>query len=49
LAVDLAEAIDALAAVEQRDAAEVADRWFHDQSEPDLPGEAAPGRSDISR
>jgi hypothetical protein len=30
-AEDLAEALDAIAAVEQRDAVEVADRWFHDQ------------------
>jgi len=50
LAVDLAEAMDALAAVEQRDAAEVADAWFHDQPEPDLPGpDADPGRPHIGR
>ena len=30
LAVDLAEAFDALAAVEQRDPQELADAWFHD-------------------
>jgi DNA-directed RNA polymerase specialized sigma subunit len=48
LAVDLAEAMDALAAVEQRDAVEVTDRWFHDQAAPDVPGHAAdPGRPDI--
>ena len=38
LAVDLAEALGAIAAVEQRDAVEVADRWFHDQAAPDVPG-----------
>src|SRR4051812_18921714 len=37
LAVDLAEALDAIAVVEQRDAVEVADRWFHDQPAPDVP------------
>jgi hypothetical protein len=48
LAVDLAEALDAIAAVEQRDAVEVADRWFHDQPAPDVAGPAAdPGRPDI--
>ena len=41
LAVDLAEALDAIAAVERRDAVEVADRWFHDQAAPDVPGSAA--------
>lgn len=38
LAVDLAEALDAIAAVEQRDPVEIADRWFHDQPAPDVPG-----------
>jgi hypothetical protein len=38
LAVDLPEALDAIAAVEQRDAVELADRWFHDQPAPDVPG-----------
>jgi hypothetical protein len=48
LAVDLAEALDAVAAVDQRDAVEIADRWFHDQPEPDVPGAGAdPGRPDI--
>ena len=45
LAVDLAEALDAIAAVEQRDPVEDADRWFHEQPAPDVPGAAAdPGR-----
>jgi hypothetical protein len=48
LAVDLAEAMEAIAAVEQRAAVEVADRWFHDQPAPDVPGPAAdPGQADI--
>jgi hypothetical protein len=48
LAVDLAEALDAIAAVEQRDAVELADRWFHDQPAPDMPGPATdPGRPDL--
>jgi hypothetical protein len=48
LAIDLAEALDAIAAVERRDAVEVADRWFHDQPAPDVPGPAAdPERPDI--
>jgi hypothetical protein len=47
LAVDLAEALDTMAAVERRDAVEVADRWFHDQPEPDLPGPPGPGGPDI--
>lgn len=34
LAVDLAEALDALAAVEQRAPLEVVDRWWHDQPAP---------------
>lgn len=34
LAVDLAEALDAIAAAEQRAPLEVADRWFHDQPAP---------------
>ena len=38
LAVDLAEALDAIAAVEQRDPVEIADRWFHDQPAPNVPG-----------
>jgi hypothetical protein len=38
LAVDLAEALDAIAAVVQRDPVEIADRWFHDQPAPDVPG-----------
>jgi hypothetical protein len=46
LAVDLAEALDAIAAVEQRDPVEVADRWFHDQPAPNLP-RPDPGRHDI--
>ena len=42
-----AEALEAIAAVEQRDAVEVADRWFHDQPAPDVAGAAAdPGQSD---
>src|SRR4051794_24647668 len=41
LAVDLAEAVDAIAAAEQRDGLEVADRWFHDQPAPDVPGPTA--------
>jgi hypothetical protein len=44
LAVDLAEALDAIAAVELRDAVEVADCWFHDQPAPDVPGPAADPR-----
>jgi hypothetical protein len=48
LAIDLAEALDAIAAVERRDAVEVADRWFHDQPAPDVAGPAAdPERPDI--
>jgi hypothetical protein len=37
----LAEALEAIAAVEQLDAVETADRWFHDQPTPDVPGPAA--------
>jgi hypothetical protein len=48
LAVDLAEALGAIAAVEQRDAVELADRWFHDQPPPEVPGRVAgPGQPDI--
>jgi hypothetical protein len=32
----LAEALEVIAAVEQRDALEVADRWFHGQPAPEL-------------
>jgi hypothetical protein len=41
--------LDAIAAVEQRDAVEVADRWVsHDQPAPDVRGPAKdPGRPDI--
>jgi hypothetical protein len=46
--VDLAEALDAIPAVELRDVAEVADRSLHDPPAPDVPGPAAdPGRPDI--
>jgi hypothetical protein len=38
LAVDLAEAFDALASAERRDALAVLDGWFHDHPAPDLPG-----------
>jgi hypothetical protein len=38
LAVDLAEALEAIAAVEQRDAVEVVVRWFHDQPAPGATG-----------
>jgi erythromycin esterase-like protein len=41
LAVDLAEAFDALAAVEGRDPLEVLDAWFHDEPEPDVPAPVA--------
>jgi hypothetical protein len=41
LAVDLAEALGAIAAVEQRDAVEVADRSFSDQPGPELPDSGA--------
>ena len=48
MAVDLAEALDAIVAVEQRDPLEVVDRWFHNQPAPEVPGPAAdPGRLDI--
>jgi hypothetical protein len=36
LAVDLAEAFDALGAVECREPLAVLDAWFHDQPEPDV-------------
>jgi DNA-directed RNA polymerase specialized sigma subunit len=38
LAVDLAEAFDALAAVQQRDPQELADAWFHDVQLPNQAG-----------
>ena len=38
LALDLAEAFDALAAAERRAALAVLDAWFHDHPAPDLPG-----------
>jgi hypothetical protein len=41
LAVDLAEALEAIRAVEQRDAVEVVDEWFHDQPAPELPDAGA--------
>jgi hypothetical protein len=41
LAVDLAEAFDALASVDGRDPLTLLDAWFHDQPEPDLPGAPA--------
>jgi hypothetical protein len=43
LAVDLAEALEALAGVERRDPLELADRWFHDQAPPPQPARP-PGR-----
>lgn len=50
LAVDLAEAFDALAAAEGRPALEVLDAWFHDDPPPEVSDGAAedsrrPGRS----
>jgi predicted ArsR family transcriptional regulator len=49
LAVDLAEALGAIASVEQRDAVEFADHWFSDQSAalPDSGGDS--GRRDTER
>jgi len=41
LAVDLAEAFDALASVEGRDPLVLVDAWFHDQPAPEAPGEPA--------
>jgi hypothetical protein len=38
LAVDLAEAFDALASVEGRDPMALVDAWFHDQPAPDVSG-----------
>jgi hypothetical protein len=50
LAVDLAEALGAIASVEQRDAVEVADHWFSDQPAPELPNFGADsGRRDPER
>jgi hypothetical protein len=47
LAVDLAEAFDALAYAEGRDPMVVLDAWFHDQPAPGAPGApAAPIRQD---
>lgn len=40
-------ALDAIAAVEQRGAVGVADRWFHDQPAPDVPGSAGPSESPL--
>lgn len=42
LAVDLAEALCALAAVEQRDPQVVADGWFHDEPAPGSDVEGGP-------
>jgi hypothetical protein len=41
LAVDLAEAFDALAAAEGRDPLTLLDAWFHDQPQPEVRGAAA--------
>lgn len=50
LAVDLAETPDAIAAVEQCDAVEVAEGWFHDQPALELSDFGADsGRPDTDR
>src|SRR4030081_1790027 len=50
LAVDLAEALGAIASVEQREAVEFADHWFSDEPAPELPDSgAAAGRRDPER
>jgi hypothetical protein len=41
LAVDLAEALDAIAVAERRDQVEDADGWFHDHPAPELPDSGA--------
>jgi hypothetical protein len=49
LAVDLAEALDAIAVAERRDQVEVADGWFHDHPAPELPDRRDSWRPDTDR
>lgn len=49
LAVDLAEAFDALAAVERREPVTVADEWFHDRPLPEVPELDTPSSDTPSR
>jgi hypothetical protein len=45
LAVDLAEALDALAAAERRDPLALVDVWFHDDPAPQIPDATAHGEA----